>query len=575
MQRSSVRQGAERNAPKKKRHLSRRKAKLLRILMITGLALLLLIPTYFAIGSYFVVKNAPDDTTETYFTSLDITGPTGMTFHVPADAPEGTDEAKLFACFNGMLTDAVITPDIKTTHSSVYQVARNTNTGVERFTFYFAPDDVNCYYTDSTGTVRRSPEGSAEYFLNSTYSYELYPEATPPVLVTGSTDRVIPSEMSWRYQTQNGLFSDLAYFTVTDEIITYPIQDNAITFKFEDALTKEEVSPTTCTLAIYKNGQRIHSGDSVTSISIGTLEDGEILDFEIIAEYSNNSLSYRGTVVYHFKMFAAAPTTFTFEKDHGIRVGEFFVLSCENVQNEENLVITSADGLLSPPVIFKRNDIVYALIPTIMEGSFELIVEYGSTRLTFNLTVEPNTDFSEHILNSNALRGDWQAAVNGLLKGRIEAMGATGDSAEADRTVLTLRDSFAQPGGTLALGFGDTALFGDSRLSLPFELYTGSYTVTATALGRVLRVGTDDLLGNFVVLDHGCGLYSWYCGLSRIQVEVGDDVAEGQTLGKTGQTGLGFAGQDGMMLMVTTGKVAIDPDYLRSYSFNIGAKPTA
>ena len=46
------------------------------------------------------------------------------------------------------------------------------------------------------------------------------------------------------------------------------------------------------------------------------------------------------------------------------------------------------------------------------------------------------------------------------------------------------------------------------------------------------------IYGNTVVVDHGLGLQSLYAHLSRFDVGVGDEVRKGQSLGRTGQTGL-------------------------------------
>lgn len=46
------------------------------------------------------------------------------------------------------------------------------------------------------------------------------------------------------------------------------------------------------------------------------------------------------------------------------------------------------------------------------------------------------------------------------------------------------------------------------------------------------------IYGNTVVVDHGYGLQSLYAHLSKVEVEVGDEVDRGQTLGRTGATGL-------------------------------------
>ena len=43
--------------------------------------------------------------------------------------------------------------------------------------------------------------------------------------------------------------------------------------------------------------------------------------------------------------------------------------------------------------------------------------------------------------------------------------------------------------------------------------------------------------GNTVLLDHGQGLISMYCHLSRIDVHQGDLVHQGKGLGGVGQTG--------------------------------------
>jgi septal ring factor EnvC (AmiA/AmiB activator) len=66
-----------------------------------------------------------------------------------------------------------------------------------------------------------------------------------------------------------------------------------------------------------------------------------------------------------------------------------------------------------------------------------------------------------------------------------------------------------------------------------------------------------------VIIDHGCGIYSWYCGLSQIYLAVGDIVAAGDRLGKAGST-LSANGEQTLLLMTTVGKTAIDPAFLRN-----------
>ncbi len=61
--------------------------------------------------------------------------------------------------------------------------------------------------------------------------------------------------------------------------------------------------------------------------------------------------------------------------------------------------------------------------------------------------------------------------------------------------------------------------------------------IVAPASGKVTVVGNYFFNGNTVLLDHGYGLISMYCHMSRIDVQPGDIVSAGDLLGAVGQTG--------------------------------------
>ena len=61
--------------------------------------------------------------------------------------------------------------------------------------------------------------------------------------------------------------------------------------------------------------------------------------------------------------------------------------------------------------------------------------------------------------------------------------------------------------------------------------------VHATGAGRVTHAGPDAGYGNMVEIDHGDGVSSRYGHLSRVLVNVGEQVATGEVIGETGSTG--------------------------------------
>lgn len=81
--------------------------------------------------------------------------------------------------------------------------------------------------------------------------------------------------------------------------------------------------------------------------------------------------------------------------------------------------------------------------------------------------------------------------------------------------------------------------------------------ITATADGVVAFAGPLGIYGGCVIIDHGLGVASLYGHLSEIQVEKGESVEIGQTLGRSGSTGL--AGGDHLHFAILVGEDYVDP----------------
>jgi murein DD-endopeptidase MepM/ murein hydrolase activator NlpD len=98
----------------------------------------------------------------------------------------------------------------------------------------------------------------------------------------------------------------------------------------------------------------------------------------------------------------------------------------------------------------------------------------------------------------------------------------------------------------------------DEQTHLGFDLsVTQHVPVAASNDGRVVYAADLGIYGNCVVVDHGYGLQSIYAHLSEIGVKDGDMVTKGQSLGKSGSTGL--AGGDHLHFSMQVDGVQVNP----------------
>jgi murein DD-endopeptidase MepM/ murein hydrolase activator NlpD len=79
----------------------------------------------------------------------------------------------------------------------------------------------------------------------------------------------------------------------------------------------------------------------------------------------------------------------------------------------------------------------------------------------------------------------------------------------------------------------------DQQVHLGFDLaVTSRVAIVAANAGTVLNASWLGIFGNCVIIDHGMGVQSLYGHLSSFDVKVGDTVTKGQTIGRSGMTGL-------------------------------------
>lgn len=121
-----------------------------------------------------------------------------------------------------------------------------------------------------------------------------------------------------------------------------------------------------------------------------------------------------------------------------------------------------------------------------------------------------------------------------------------------------------QPNSSPLSGFADRRSYVyqgktiDAQTHLGFDLASLRQSpVTAATAGTVVFAGPLAIYGDAVILDHGLGIFSLYGHLSAITTQVGASVQRGDTIGRTGETGL--AGGDHLHFSVMLWGTHIDP----------------
>jgi murein DD-endopeptidase MepM/ murein hydrolase activator NlpD len=98
----------------------------------------------------------------------------------------------------------------------------------------------------------------------------------------------------------------------------------------------------------------------------------------------------------------------------------------------------------------------------------------------------------------------------------------------------------------------------DHQVHLGVDLAsTAQSPVPAANSGKVIFAGPLGIYGNSVLIDHGCGLFSMYSHLSQITTEVKKEVKRGETIGRTGATGL--AGGDHLHFSILVHGLFVNP----------------
>lgn len=185
----------------------------------------------------------------------------------------------------------------------------------------------------------------------------------------------------------------------------------------------------------------------------------------------------------------------------------------------------------------------YALLGCDMNarpGAYPLVahaqLETGAASFARRVRIEPGDFIRENLDLRGAAADLVDAAIEAAESAAIADLTAEASSLplwDAAGFDLPLSSAFASPFGSFRMmnaGLQTRHSGWDQRAA------TGT-PVRTMAAGRVVFAGRLEIRGNYVLIDHGLGLYSGYAHFSALHAQAGQLVAARQIIGLSGNTG--------------------------------------
>lgn len=524
-----------------------------KIILGTLAVIAMLIPTYIAIANYTLLGSWQNTLTGDT-TVITVKNDEGATvFSGTAGEKNNLDLAKDLAA---MLENGKALRSAPTVSSDkFYTVTAEIGKKDRAYYCYPVTDGEESYLFDVEANVCYAV-ASAEMlpFLQNVFYGQTHETLSVPTLTTAGNE-VIPSYISWNHKNGQGNYNPVMNLATVSEEETYPVNKN-ISLSFDPA-------PDTATVRVYNGATELYNGayDSFAGLSY---EDSVNLTVMIQAKWEKSTdRDFFGEASYQFYVNYSANPAFAISATKAT-VGDYIAINVLNAADPDSITFTSTPDLGCTPTFYEDGDYVRALVPLHTElagGIYKITVSTKGAEETFELTLEERSTLSRTYDAGSELinRARSAAAMTEYENLREEISKTKSTTKYFSGKFVDYRES-TSIGGIILLGYGHTRTLatGDTyRMDgVDFMIYQGT-DVPALNNGMVIATGQSAYLGNYVIVDHGLGLRTWYCHLSEISVSAGDTVKSAQAVGKSGSTG--FTTGSGVYLICTIGNTAISP----------------
>ena len=435
---------------------------------------------------------------------------------------------------------------------------------VNEYDFYFFSDKTEGYcYHDENGYVLSSSE--VENFLLSSFAEGIYEVADIPFMYGISGDVILPRYVDWRYKVISGEFKAANNYESTSDILSYDMP-SALDVYFSD-------TPDKCNINVYKDGNTIFSGAS-SQLSSLSLKKGEVVRVEVQADwFSDATNSFYGHVEYKFDVNITDQAEF-YISDNELAIDSMVGILCTNVNDAANIEFTIEPPMVTKPKFEMAGDSAFALLPILpgtKVGEYSVTLKYGATVQRFLITVSPLGEGAK--IECGADAESVSAAFSSTSsKDLNDIRSFVSENSKGEKLFYGkfLNYCEGELSGVQYSQFGDVYVNSKKEYTSLGHEYrfatSGGTSVGALNSGKVIKTGYNDYLGNYVVVSHGCGLATWYAHLSSVDAREGNYVVRGETVGKTGVSGLSSV--DNVLVLVTLDNEFINPAYLCGKQFD-------
>jgi len=381
------------------------------------------------------------------------------------------------------------------------------------------------------------------------YLYESHRLPSLSVVSGDKTYNISPDSYLWNYRKADGV-----YYTDTTTITSTELL-NCNLYASGGSLLSFSTEPSHYSLKVnhYQNGTLGYELP-VTSLAGLQFTQDTLLMVEISAKWSqaSNAQQY-GEAHYQFLALYDVPAEVELlggqNNTLSVQAGGFVLLRALYTNANEALSVRANFRTDNLEFYFdERTGSSYAALPVSREnasGDYELQVFSGDN--TYTYTVKVTDGSSDGFLSTEIGDEDYDAYYSPEKLAEWEQTLADLRAASTGTPHLAADLAFGSAlSGDVTLEYGSNVILGNQAATDDAGLHTlegvliesdKGTEVDAIQSGVCVFAGTLGAGGNTVVLDHGCGIFSYYYNLDEISVEVGDEVTRSREIGTVGTSG--------------------------------------